>query len=105
MPFFVNANDNNNKQREVTVGHHILATDTTHSPIHSSPSQWCGPPSSPQRRLPLSHASFQRKQSRCVSVIQKPTPLTNRGDARRGHTAPQRTLQALLTTLQCDGEE
>ncbi|RNC40233.1 hypothetical protein TcCL_NonESM10300 [Trypanosoma cruzi] len=31
--------------------------------------------------------------SRCVSVIQNSTPQKNRGNARRGHTAPQRTLR------------
>ncbi|RNC54980.1 hypothetical protein TcCL_ESM07541 [Trypanosoma cruzi] len=57
-PFPVNANDNSTKQREAPVGHNIWATDTTHPPIHSSSSQWRGPPSPPRNRFLLSHANF-----------------------------------------------
>ncbi|RNC39540.1 hypothetical protein TcCL_NonESM11100 [Trypanosoma cruzi] len=91
-PFSVDASDNSTKQREAPVGHHIWATDTTHPPIHSSSSQWRGPPSPPQTRLLLSHASLRRKHSSGVSAIQNSAPPNGSGNARRGHTAPQRSL-------------
>ncbi|RNE97123.1 hypothetical protein TcG_12701 [Trypanosoma cruzi] len=91
MPFFVDANDNSTKQSEAPVGHHIWATDTTHS-LFLLPMAW---PSCTSRNTPFSQLCLPLTQALKVRFgnPKLSTPMKNRGHARRGHTAPQRSLK------------
>ncbi|RNC42677.1 hypothetical protein TcCL_NonESM07687 [Trypanosoma cruzi] len=92
MPFFVDANDNSTKQSEAPVGHHMWATDTTH-PFTLPPPNDVVLLQFHEHACPSFMRASNASHSRCVSVIQHSTPMKNRGHARRGHTAPQRTLK------------